>query len=295
MKKLTLLIIPLLYALIAKAQVNQDSVVIKYKDKQRVIKSVENSKKSGTTIILEDSVNNQNVFINVEFTDINSKTTLEEAKDSKDSILKKISNKLENLPLYNGKNHKKVEISFLKNLSFGFVGSTPTSNIQSNIDLSPKTSNSNNISMNWLNLDVNLFKNRFALGTGFGFNHFNLNFENKNSIRYIDNNNYINQYTDSIFSYNINRQNIRYFIIPLVLKYRNKKETFEINAGIEYNFNARTRLVQKGNYEEGEFEKKHYNFIGVNEELITGILRIHLQKFTLFGRMSFTDLYQSKY
>lgn len=292
MKHLNTLIalIILLVNQLAKGQTATDSIKIIYKNNEHNITKAKGSTSSNSTLVFKDSIENKKVIVNVTFAPMNSNTVKTKPENDEDSLIKKVINMI---PGHDSKTRKNaVEFNVLTNFSLGFTmgkqGNSPTPYNAIN----PNTGKSANISLDLAELNINLIKNQLLFTVGFGFNNYYLKYDNKQINQKLNTNGELALIKDTVNIYRKNRQDLRYYNVPVLLHYKSKSGDFKLSAGVEYNFNGRAKKTQKGSNENGDFKYKFENQIGIKSEQLNALVRLELKRIAFYTRIGLDTLYK---
>lgn len=288
MKSIQLIIIGLALAYAGSqlnAQNQNDSVKITYKNKTVTIKPM--GDESYTTVKFKDTLLNKKIVVRVAVDDLDNSIE-KHIEDNLDTSSKKIYDMIK--PRKFSKDRKKfIETAFLPTLDIGFA-STTNENSNSKV-YTPKLNKSANINIGLVRQNMNLIGGQFLLSYGLNLNNYYLKYDNIQEIQYLDEQGRLNAFVDTVNVLKKNRQDLRYFSVPVLLEYHTKNNNFNIAAGVELGFNGWSKLVLKGENDGNQFKTKSENDIKISNTQINAVLRIGFDNFAIFGKYGVTDMH----
>jgi hypothetical protein len=184
-----------------------------------------------------------------------------------------------------------IETSLLPTIDLGFASTMNETDNSS--AYTPKLGKSANLNIGLIRQNMNLYNERILFSYGVSLNNYYLKYEDKQTVQYVNDQGYLKRQKDTLNNFDKNRQDVRYFTIPVLLEYHSKNDKFTIGAGVEFGFNGRTKLTLKGDRESLEFKQKNANNIKISPEQMNAVVRVGIHNFSFYGRYSLTDMYQS--
>jgi hypothetical protein len=284
---LAIIIVAILSAFNANATtLPQDSVIVLYKNKKVV---VEPKKGTNMTVVkFNDTENNDSIFVLVGYQKPSSQSIEEIMSNNLDSNSKKIFDRLK---FDNSEKKKFLTTSYFRTLDIGFVSTI--NETENEYAINPNTIKSANINLNLISQSMNLYDHRLHLSYGINLNNYYLKYSNKQQIQALDKEGHLMTYKDSVYTYRKNRQDIRYFSVPLLLEYHSKKSDFSIAGGVEFSFFGRTHVKQKGNIDDEDFKRKNDNEIKINPQQMNLVFKIGTENYAFFAKYALTNMYSN--
>lgn len=294
-----IVILTLAYATVsAKAQIDNDTVKINYKGKSYEIqnKMEPEEEERSKTLRFRDTINKKVTLIKVTTKRDDGVTWESETsaiKNDSQSNKQKIISAFKKKSDINKRKHL-IEIDYFTSFLLGTVNLMTENNINSNAKLETIPFKSVNFSAEYLKIDMNLYKNRIRLTTGFGMSLYMMKFNKPKNKYFIDGAGHLNYSIDSTKDVKKNRYDIFYFTIPIALEYHDKKDKFKISAGAEFGFLSGVDNTQKGKLIDGTYKEVRENIdLKLNPNQINALLKIGYRDFTLFARYGFTNIFKS--
>lgn len=269
----------------AKGQNPSDSLKIIYKGKTIVVK--QQGEESSSTVRFIDTATKRKVLVRTYFTKDDEASA--EAEDM-DTTATKLINMIKGHQIHKDK-RRFIRTSFLPTFDIGFASTI--NDMETARTFTPKFGKSVNIDLGLIRQDLNLYNGQFLFSYGLNLNRYYLKYGNKQMLQYIDNNGFLASRTDSVNHYDKNRLDIGYLAVPVMLEYHSKKGHFEMAAGVEFGFNATSKLTLKGSNESGSFKQKNETDIKVNPNQMNAVVRIGINNVALYAKYSITNMYKS--
>jgi hypothetical protein len=281
----------------ANAQTEKDTVKISFKGKNYKIdtKIEPEEEERNRTLKFVDTMKKTMVLVTVSTRAFDNEPW--EATDqgvSKDTSHEaKLQKKIVNLVKKTQEKERRhfIETALLPTIDLGFASTM--NEIENSRAYTPKLGKSANLNIGLIRQNMNIYNERILFSYGVSLNNYYLKYDDKQTVQYINEQGYLKRTNDSVNNYDKNRQDVRYITVPVLLEYHSKNDNFSIGAGVEFGFNGRTKLTLKGDRESLEFKQKNGNNIKINPEQMNAVLRVGIRNFSVYGRYSLTDMYQS--
>ncbi len=292
MKPIQILIgvLSLAYASInLKAQTPSDTVKVSYKGKSYKVSPNRDpgEQEKSTTWKFRDTIKKQMVLVKVVVKEDDSKHwDSEESSTKKDSTYWHYGSFKKNL----AREDKLIKTYIVPTLEFGYLTSINENSVDDK--LNPSSGKSWFSNVNWIRQTINLSHNKFFLSYGLNQNSNSINYSNKQQVQYIDNNGYLQTKIDTINHYKRNRFVASYIAIPVLLEYHSKNDKFKLAAGVEFGFNGKSVIHQKGNRTEGNFTQTNRYDLKVNPTQINALLKVQVEHIAIYARYSVTEMYK---
>lgn len=270
----------------AKGQNPSDSLKIIYKGKTIVVR--QQGEESSSTVRFVDTATKRKVLVRTYFTRDDEKAAEQEDIDTTAS---KIFNMIKSHNYRKEEKRHFVETHFLPTFDIGFASTM--NDMETSRTFTPKFAKSANIDIGLIRQDMNLYNGQLLFSYGLNLNHYYLKYSNRQMVQYIDKNGFLAGRNDSVNHYDKNRLDISYLSVPLMLEYHSKKDHFNIAAGVEFGFNAKSKVTLKGNNESGNFKQKNETEIKVNPTQMNAMIRVGINNIALYAKYSITELYKS--
>jgi hypothetical protein len=152
-----------------------------------------------------------------------------------------------------------------------------------------------NVTLNFYEQNINLYRNKLLLVTGLGVEWDNYRFSNKNTVL-IANQPSISAYTDTLNHNSKSKLVTDYINVPLIISFstRNDKHgnNFHIGAGViaGYMWNSHT----KRKYETDGSKHKDFDSFNVNPFKVNSTVRIGHGGITFYGTYALTTMFKNK-